>query len=591
MLRGAIDGNYAYCGPGEDDDDPHNDPSKGESWSPKRRIRSDLLRWLCIDKIAESFVDLDGVIVHGAKIEGPLYLSSASIRFPLEFWNCYFTDEIQLVSATVASLRLTGSFTQAIEADGLNVRADLYLDDGFAADGGVSLIGADIHGNLQCNGGVFTNHPDPDDDEDESGTALILQNVNVNGDVFLSDGFQAHGLVSLSGARIGGYLSCSGGAFKNPCVQGMKESGTAIDGEFVVVAQNVELNDGFKAEGCVALLGGRIGGDLDCGSGYFSNPAQGQDDEHEYSGLALEASYITVNGNIAFAAGFIAEGKVDLLGAQIAGDLECDGATFAGVTAQRVSIRQTLFWRNIKNTEGVTLDLEDASVSSLVDEEASWPKPGNLSLNRFTYKSLAEDIDVKARLCWLALQDSFAPQPYRQLAKLLRDDGDDHGARRVLFAMENRKRNDLEKRKRCLGKHGWIRRLWDWVFRQTIGYGIYPGRAVRALLALVVLGWAIYWCAYSNNLLTPTNEKAYATFVTTGHIAPDYYQHFYGLVYSAESCFPLVKLGQSDAWTTDPKREDLPASSVRIFHWFQVALGWILATFFVAGVSGITRKD
>ena len=589
MLEGAIEGDYAYCGP-EELKDPHNNPSAAGKWAQDRRIRAELLRWLCIDKTAESFVDLDGIIVQGGKIEGALYLSSASIRFPLEFWNCYFTDEIQLVSASVASLRLTGSFTQSIEADGLSVKADVFLDDGFTAHGEVTLIGAEIHGNLQCNRGVFINPPEPDDDEDESGTALTLQNVNVNGDVFLSDGFKAHGLVSLSGARVGGYLSCSDGSFKNPYVQGVEESGTAIDGEFMVVAQNVELNNGFKAKGCVALLGARIGGDMDCANGHFSNPAQKKHDEHEYSGVALESNYINVNGNVSFTGGFVAEGETDLLGAQIAGDLECDGATFAGVTAQRASVRQTLFWTNIKNTEGVSLDLEDASVSSLVDEKASWPKLGKLSLNRFTYKSLAEDIDVGARLQWLALQDSFAPQPYRQLAKLLRDDGDDHGARRVLFAMESRKRNDLEKRKRALGKHGWIRRLWNWIFRLTIGYGIYPSRAAWALLLLVVLGWAVYGQAYANKLLTPTNQSAYDHFTANGS-SPDYYQQFYPLVYSAESCFPLVKLGQSDAWTTNPKREDLLASTVRIFHWFQVALGWILATFFVAGVSGITRRD
>jgi len=148
----------------------------------------------------------------------------------------------------------------------------------------------------------------------------------------------------------------------------------------------------------------------------------------------------------------------------------------------------------------------------------------------------------------------------------------------------------MENQKHRLRRHPWHARLWSWVFRLTIGYGIYPRRAVWGLLVLVGLGWGIYFPAYHNDLVTPTNEAAYKEFRTNGK-APDHYQLFYPLVYSAENAFPLVKLGQSDAWTIDPSREDALASSVRYFRWFQVVLGWILATFFVAGVSGIARKD
>lgn len=588
MFRGAIVGDFAYCGPSEDDDDPHNNPSHAETWGPKRQIRADVLRWLCTNRAAEGFVDLEGIIIHGAKIVGDLYLSSASLRFPLEFWRCRFSDQIQLVSARIASLRLSGSLTASIVADGLKANSDVFLDQGFITHAEVSLIGAEIDGNLQCDGGIFSA------DAEESGSALNLQNINVKGDIFLSDGFQAQGKVSLMGGRVGGYLSCGGGTFKNPLLQGVEESGTAIDAEFVNVAQNLELNDGFQAEGSVSLLGAHIGGDLDCRGGLFKNPAQ---NDIADSGAALGIEYVTVNGSISLSEGFRSEGDVDLLGAQITGDLECDGASFGNVNAQRIGVRQTLFWRNIKDPQRVTLDLEDGSVGSLVDDRRSWPAKGNLSLDGFTYGSLAENpldqdtadknvseapADPASRLEWLARQNSFAPQPYRQLARILRDDGDDRGARRVLFEMEDRKHH--------LRRHPWPARLWYSVFQLTIGYGIYPRQAVWGLLLLVALGWVIYRPAYFNHLITPTNETAYKAFRANGK-APDYYQLFYPLVYSAENSFPLVKLGQSDAWTTDPSRADPLASSVRYFRWSQVVLGWILATFFVAGVSGIARKD
>ena len=89
--------------------------------------------------------------------------------------------------------------------------------------------------------------------------------------------------------------------------------------------------------------------------------------------------------------------------------------------------------------------------------------------------------------------------------------------------------------------------------------------------------------------MTPTKKEAYEAFHKNGE-PPSNYQHFAALVYSAEHCFPLVNLGQKESWTPDPNRLGL-ASFVRIFRWIQILLGWALATFFVAGVTGIARKD
>src|SRR6478735_11102269 len=57
MLRAAIAGDVAWCGPRQKNDDPHNDPSSTEEWGPEREVRAGLLRWLCIDKAAEGYVD------------------------------------------------------------------------------------------------------------------------------------------------------------------------------------------------------------------------------------------------------------------------------------------------------------------------------------------------------------------------------------------------------------------------------------------------------------------------------------------------------------------------------------------------------
>src|SRR5215469_12957082 len=73
LLRAVQKGEWAYCGPSESDDDPHNDPSKADrDWGPTRQIRGDLLRWLCVERRVRDQVAPIGIWVHGAKLIGGL---------------------------------------------------------------------------------------------------------------------------------------------------------------------------------------------------------------------------------------------------------------------------------------------------------------------------------------------------------------------------------------------------------------------------------------------------------------------------------------------------------------------------------------
>lgn len=80
---------------------------------------------------------------------------------------------------------------------------------------------------------------------------------------------------------------------------------------------------------------------------------------------------------------------------------------------------------------------------------------------------------------------------------------------------------------------------------------------------------------------------------------------------------PLVKLGQDERWQPDPSpslQSRVPATTrwgkfkyyvlerpipdkaispgvLRWFRWVMIVLGWVLATFFVAGLSGIIRTS
>jgi hypothetical protein len=558
LLRAAPKGEVAWCGPNALDIDPANDPAKADEWGPGREIRADLIRWLCKDRDAATAVDPTGIQVHAARITGGLHLSYVSVLFPLSLCRCRLTDNANLISADLPALDLAGSWARSVTADGAHVRGAVFLNNGFRAEGEVRLLGAQIGGDLDCRRGTFKN---------PGKGALSSHNAKVQGGIYLREGFSAEGAVGLLGAQIGGDLDCSGGTFKNP-------GGNALTADGANVKGSVVLREGFRAEGAVRLLGAQIGGDLACRGGIFRNP--GKD--------ALCADGANVKGEVFLSDRLSAEGEVRLLGAQIEGDLDCRGGRLSEVTAQNAAISGTLFWQGV---EATSLDLINASAGSLVDDEKSWPAKGNLFLDGFVYGHISGNRprDAKTRLRWLALQPEFKPQPYNQLARVLREAGHARGARRVLYEMESRRRKAEDQ--------GLFSRLMSRAFKTTLGYGYYPHRiAVGGLVFLITMGWWLFRQGYFAGAVVPTDRDAYYCIRTHGR-PPDHYQPFTAFIYSLENSVPLFNLGQKDLWTADPSPRGSRrwADFLRAFRWCQIVFGWLFSTLFVAGVTGVVRKE
>jgi hypothetical protein len=306
-----------------------------------------------------------------------------------------------------------------------------------------------------------------------------------------------------------------------------------------------------------------------------------------------------VAGSVFLNSGFHAEGEVRLPGARIGGQLNCFGASIHGtLNADTTEVAGPLFWIGIVEPEKAQMNLTNASAGSLVDDPGSWPPPGRLLLDGFVYERIASGPrGAVARLGWLARQQSFAPQPYRQLAKVLKDEGDDKGARFVLFERERLRRRHEDGTP--------LARTWSLILRWTIGFGYYPGRALVWLLGLTLAGLLLLSGGLALGSLAPTDKDAYAVFKQTGRLPPQY-EPFNALVYSFESSFPLVKLGQTDRWQPDPDpRWNCPAAGaphevlcwiasperLRRFRWLQICLGWFFATMGVVGLTGVIRKE
>jgi hypothetical protein len=361
------------------------------------------------------------------------------------------------------------------------------------------------------------------------------------------EGFTAHGEVNLLGAHIGGHLSFDGAILSNPNGLALHADGLTVDG--AMFGRN-----GFRAEGEVRLLGAHIGRQLNFNGAILSNP----------NGLALYADQLTVDQHMLCAEGFTADGEVNLLSAKIGGQLNFDGATLTNRDGRALHLQQArtpaLLLRLKAPPEG-QVDLTDAHVGALVDNQASWPD--RLRLDGFVYDALYEDppITAAARLDWLTRDEQpYTPQPYEQLAAAYRRAGRDEDARTVAMTKQRR-------RQATLNLPG---RAWNSLLRRTVGYGYRPWQAGLWLVALWLVGTLVFATTHANGQVTPAKK-------------PEELQHFNPLVYALDVLLPIVNLGQESGW--------VPHRFAAVTYWLLALAGWVLTTAVVAALTGLIKRD
>ncbi len=449
-------GGFAIAGPSAKPDDPSNDPSHADRWGAEREVRAELIRWLCVDPRAKARIDPQGIRLLGARITGKLNLANLTLPFALTLRNCSIGERMTLEHASFPSLDLGGCYTGEIDGRAAVIHNDLNLNF-IRASGKVWFPDSTIDGDFDARGGDFTHSKvEPQETEAEElewKMALDLESARIGGDVWLCCGFEADGGVDLITATIGKSLTLSG-TFNNP-------RNYAIIAAGLVTASDVFFG-GFVGKihvyGSVVLLGARVGGAMVVQDATFS----GAPTPIELGGPSPARGFF----------GFLALG----MSAKI------------------------FFWQNVVLENGAALNLDGASVESLLDDPLSWPAPGKLSVDGFTYEHLGV-ADAPSRLRWLSLQAVYHPQPYRELAKVLREEGDEEGAVAVLVASE-----DLR-----YASHGRASALWGGFLNATIGYGHKPLRTIGWSLFVILFGWPIVWMAKRAGVMRPTFPENIST--------------------------------------------------------------------------------
>ena len=294
--------------------------------------------------------------------------------------------------------------------------------------------------------------------------------------------------------------------------------------------------------------------------------------------------------------------------------LDCTGATFNAVkdkdgrqtgyalSAEGLEAKGSFFLRAGASISG-RISLSGARVGALVDEAGCWPEGlGQIDLDRFRYDAILGygPVDAKTRIAWLAKLDhdgGFSPQPYEQLAKVLREMGHREDARAVLIETERLQRaaRRLELQAQSRFFYNGLVVVKDIIFRNTIRYGYRPFWALGWLGAIMVLGMFLFSSADGNGAFKPNDSRVWLSKIWEEAAAQETsqvsyflshggesYPAFNAFIYSADVLLPIVDFDMQDAWIPDEDK----APWVRAYMWLHMRSGGFLVCWRWRGSRG-----
>ena len=417
------------------------------------------------------------------------YLSMGHGKYP----------EIWLIGAKIGRrLSVVGStVTGQINADNAVVTDSVFLHDNAIFEQEVRLVGAKIGGQIAAHDSVFKGQLSADD-------------IEVNGDMFLRYGAVFEKAITLAGAKIGGDLSTDNSTFNE----------------------------------VVYLHGAKIGGNISAIESTF---------EKEFN-----ADNVEVAGNVFLCAGAKFESEVSLIGAKINGLLLLNNARFAGeLSLESAQITRALFLfgyttgysNSPKWNTTAKLTLRNAYAGSLraqmpgswlidKEDETAESQQVRVDLVGFSYGRLdlqgIEQIDPHALLAWIksaALAGQYTPQPYAQLAKVLREMGAEDAANVVDIARHDHYYKTLTRPKTFGGKTKYyLKKLWGGLRNQIDRYGVRPWHSLLWFGGIALAG------AFVNAFWIFAQPES----VCTMHFGLDFWLYFLDcLRYSIENMLPI----------------------------------------------------
>lgn len=218
------------------------------------------------------------------------------------------------------------------------------------------------------------------------------------------------------------------------------------------------------------------------------------------------------------------------------------------------------------------------------------------------------------------LTTDLKPQPWTQIARVLKDGGHDSDANEILIELQ---------------KLRWGRELTSplkfpiWLFqfiflRVLSGYGYKTSRALYFSTFIIVFGVLVFEAARDTNMMKPANvrlllEKNIQAGVPNA--MPKGYECVHPIFYSMDLFFPFADLSQDKYWIPKSRYDDrisyqsdecteqnekrrfwhpaitsvfaplIEVGFAKYWYWFHIGAGWILSTIAIAGFTGVLKRS
>jgi len=565
---------------------------KGRLFFPNAIIRGHLI---CEDS---NFVNPHNnvLIAHRSDVGGDVIMRRAKIHGQIDLSNMGITGNLISAGATIAD---TNQY--AILADGSTI-GSVYLGEDLEANGMISLAHTTIKRNFFCTDSNIVN---------PGAIAINANHTDVHGMIILEGGSNLQGLLSLSGARIRGNISFRNSYFINANKNAIVGRGLSTEGD--ILFYKTEVKGGVVLSSMTTL------GDIDCDGSQFLN----RDKD------AINIQNSIVGGSLKLSNDFKAHGEVSLVSAMISKDILCTkaslwnphntvlnakGAEIKGsvqiqdvnavgkVDFSGATIGGQFAWKEVVLPDKVVLDLQSSKMHTLTDEQNSWPDVNCLFIDGLLYEELGPGApkDAMSRLDWLSKQEDteFHPQPYEQLAAVLKKSGYKKNAKDVLIEKNWISYEKLDSPWYAKGTWIWYRALGP-----MIGYGHRPLRIFwmgpKRLLFIgtipfwLLLGWFVFKCGKKGKLFIAAKEAELITRAGSEGSHSRSYPKFVPIIYSLDVFIPLIDLYQEKYWMPNMDHHSLGrikfffSCLIQLYLWTHIIAGWVLTTLFLFGLAGL----
>lgn len=509
----------------------------------------------------KDLLDMDGLYVESDllmrknSLAHDINLTAAKISGQLDLSGLVMTGELDMNGVIVDSDLLINESAQLMNVDltGANINGNLELD-ATRIDGPLKLIGLQATGNISLDNIVAV-------------AVVNLRAVKIQGSLYISSCQIVHTLI-LERLSAGGSLFIRQSDFGETDMRGakvgdqMEISSSTIRGKlnmnYIAVNNQLRVINGSEFSE-VLMVGASVGGQFDLVAVRVKH--------------AMDMQSIFVKGNI-----FIRDNNFDekfsLIDSDVEGSIVSSGNCLPYMDLGGSVIKAELQIGELDKENRWSCDsfLNMRNVKTAVLSDGggnAWPK--NINLDGLDYAGLGQGArgerhpdDISLRegewfVDWLAKETPYSAQPYFRLAKVLDNLGYSEKANRVLYASKERERR-LAKQKKL-----WTKWLGFSLLNLTIGYG-YGRRYFRSLiwvLAFVIIG-----------IMVIGTVKTGAMF---GASMLD------KIGFSMDKMIPFLELN-------DKYKFDFGGWQLAYFYIHKI-IGFLLSSFVLAGLSGITKKS